>query len=149
MEQRNVTINGRTYSILQPPVIPAMQLSARATALAGPLIASLTAEVRTGGWLKLAQSLQAIDPEKAHCLLMDAAVISKLSFGKQPIIEPLEFERHFGQHREDVYEVLGWCLWESVRDFFPQLATFVQYLKMVGEAFLAKMKESPSPKAGR
>lgn len=149
MELRKTEINGRVYSILLPPVIPAMQLSTRAAALAGPIVASLTADVLSGGWLKLVQSLHATDPEKAHQLLMDAASLTKLSFGNQTIFESMEFERHFGQYREDVYEVLGWCLWESVRDFFPQLAAFVQLLREVGVKFLDKMKESSSPKDGQ
>ena len=143
MERRDTVINGRKYSILQPPVLVAMPLCTRVAALIGPLIATLGADVKSGGWGKFASAIQATDPAKANELMMDAAVAAKLSYGNDPVFDQVNFERHFGQFRGDVYQALSWCLWETVKDFFPELAALLPKIKAV------VMKELQSQMAGQ
>lgn len=147
MEVRKTVINGREYSMLLPPVTPAMRISTRVSALIGPLIASLGANIRTGGWDKFALALQSIEPDKVDAILTEAAALGQLTYEKTLLTEGVNFEKHFGQHREDLYQVLIWCLWETVRDFFPQLVAFTQLMKT--DEFKEKVLESLSLKAGQ
>lgn len=147
MEVRKTVINGREYRMLLPPVRPAMQLSTRVSALLGPLIASLGSKITSGGWGVFAQALQSLDPDKVDSVLMEASVISKLSYVELLLSEGNNFELHFGQYRGDLYQALVWCLWETVRDFFPQLEAFIQTMKEAG--VVEKALESLYPKDGQ
>jgi len=143
--RRDTTINGRTYSLLLPPVRSAMPLCTEVATLLGPLVGSLGANVAKGGWGVLASALNNIDSTKIDKLLMKAVVESKLCCEGQPVCDPLEFERHFGQHRSDVFQAQLWCLWECVKDFFPQLGAFAQVAKKAAaEAGSQFLKGGPS-----
>jgi hypothetical protein len=149
MEVRKTVINGREYRMLLPPVRPAMLISEKVTTMFGALYVSFFSDSKVQqGWPKFTQALQSIDPDKADSLMMESANISKLSFGNIPIFEGIEFERHFGQYREDVFEALTWCLWETVRDFFPKLDAFIQTVKKAIQEIEEGRKVSQSPKDG-
>lgn len=149
MEIRKTTINGREYRILQPPVRPAMLISEKVTTLFGALYVSFFSDSKAKqGWPKFTQALQSIDPDKADSLMMEASVISKLSYVELLLSEGNNFEIHFGQYREDVFEVLAWCLWETVRDFFPKLDAFIQTVKKAIQEIEEGRKVSQSPKDG-
>jgi len=143
MERRDKELNGKVYSILTPPVRQAMPLCTRVAVLLGPMLGSLNTDTKAGGWDKFAAAIQAVDPAKADALMMDALSISKLGCDGQSVCEPINFERHFDQHRSEVYQVMLWCLWECVKDFFPQLGAFTQIAQ---EAMKAA---SPFQKAGQ
>jgi len=128
MEKRQTTINDRNYQLLVPPVRQSMPLCTQVAALLGPALGSLGGQADESGWGRFASSLQSVDPLKVDKLFMEAVKISHLCYESKPISDELNFERHFGKHRADVYPVCIWALWECVQDFFPQLATFSQTL---------------------
>ena len=126
MEKRSKTINGRQYQLLVPPVRQAMPLCTRVAALLGPALGSLGSQADKGGWERFATALQSVDPLKTDACFMDAIQMAHLCFNNQSISDDINFERHFGQFRADVYPVCAWALWECVRDFFPQLTALTQ-----------------------
>lgn len=140
MEKREKVVDDRVYSMLVPPVRPAMRLCTRVSVLVGPVLGSLVpmvkslgTDVKDAGWDKFRLSLDdfgpaldKVDPDKVDGLFMEAVTISKLSCGGNTLCTEADFERHFIAHREDVYPVSIWCLWECVRDFFPKSGAFAQ-----------------------
>ena len=143
MEKRTKELNGREYQILIPPVIPAQKICARTSALLLPVLGSLGQEAKEGGWSKFSAALSGADPDKVNTLLMDTAFLSKLHCDGQPVCTNTDFERHFTDCRADVFIILGWCLWEVVKDFFPQLGAFTQIAKAAME------KVSQFPQGGK
>lgn len=141
MEKREKTINGRQYQMLLPAVRQSMPLCSRLTALVGPALGLLGADPTKGGLESFAAALRDVDPIKADVLFMDAVRASTLCFNSQQISDDLNFERHFSQFRGDVYPVCVWALWECVRDFFPQLAVFLQKFK----AAMASLSQQDGP----
>lgn len=142
MERRDNEVNGTLYSLLLPPVRQAMPLCTRTAALLGSVLGSLGERAGGEGMAKFAAALQAVDPAKVDALLMDAVRAVHLSANERPISGDLAFEQHFAERRGDVYPVSVWALWECVRDFFPDLASFAQKATTwAGAAF-------PSPTGG-
>jgi len=144
MEKREKIINDRRYQLLVPPVRQAMPLCTRVAALLGPALGSLGGQADSGGWQNFTVALQTVDPVKTDACFMDAIKMTHLCFNNQSVSDDINFERHFGQFRADVYPVCVWALWECVRDFFPQLADFTQMVKAGQTA-----KESQSQTDGK
>jgi hypothetical protein len=141
MTRKDLQLNNKQYSILLPPPTAAMPLCSRAAVLVGSF-AGLLADIKTLGDTtlskeqrlascleKLGDALKGVDPIATNGLMMDAAYAGKLTCDGQSISVPIDFDRHFDNHRGEVYQVLVWCLWECVADFFPQLGTFTQQMK--------------------
>jgi len=152
MEKRTKEVGGKTYGLLTPPVLQAMPLVTKTAALLGPVVGSLglsvgdSSAIKNEGWAAFSSALQMVDPMKAHTLLMEAVSASKVCVYDEtgtsfPVFEAIPFEKHFSDHRQDVYLVLTWCLWECIRDFFPQAGAFLQKLQTSAPPFI-------SPKAG-
>lgn len=133
MERRDKQIGDNMYSILTPPVRKAMPLCTRVAVLIGPVLGTLAKKVEGGGMEKFSEALQKTDPEKVDGVLMEAVRLSKMSCNGEGVFEEASFERHFNIHRGDVYVVSVWCLWECVKDFFPQQGAFAQILKTASE----------------
>ncbi len=160
MEKREKVVNDSTYSMLVPPVRPAMHLCTKVSVLIGPVLGSLIpmakslgTDVEDAGWDKFRLSLDdlggvldKVDPEKVDALFMEAISAAKLSCGGQTLCTEADFERHFMAHRGDVYPVSIWCLWECVRDFFPQLGAFAQTVK---DKASKAVRVSLSPQGGK
>lgn len=140
MQKRDFELNGKLYQLLLPPVTISLPLSNRAVTVLGP-VAGLFSDLRTivdpdspreaklaAVLQKLGAVLAQLDPVAANTLMMDAVNASGLCCDGKPVTG-LNFERHFGEYRGEVYQVMTWCLWECVCDFFPQLGTFTQILK--------------------
>lgn len=146
MEKRTKTINGREYALLLPPARKAMILCSKVAVLIGPSLASLGMDIKNAGWAKFAQAVAGIHPDRLDALFMEAVQISGLCYNNQPISTEIDFERHFGNYRGDIYMVCSWALMECVRDFFPQLPDFDQMLAKMGTP--GAEEQSASPKAG-
>lgn len=129
MHKREKIIEKRCYSLLLPPVRQAMPLCTRVAVLAGPVVAILGTDIGKGGMDKFATALAGVDAIQLDRLVMDAVYASKLSCNKEPISTEIDFERHFSDLRKEVYQVTLWVLWETVKDFFPQVSIFTQTLK--------------------
>jgi hypothetical protein len=147
LEKREKEINGRQYSMLQASVLQVMPLVSRVTVLLGPVIPALVASAKgkskESGLEKFGAVLQGVDPEKLHSVLMDSIAMGHLTCGNMAVYSDIDFERHFGEFRGDVYQVGLWVLWENVRDFFPILGTFVS------KAMTAMETESESQTDGQ
>jgi hypothetical protein len=153
---RTKEINDKIYSLTLPPPLQAMPICNRAATLIGPLLSKVGGELRLGqGDIKqqaqdllkpmlnsFGSALQEIDSDRLGVLMFDAAVAAKLHCDKEGVCTQSEIERHFDENRADMYPVLLWCVWECVKDFFPQLEGFAQVAK-------AAAKESLSPPAGQ
>jgi hypothetical protein len=143
MEQRTIEINGRAYQMMLPSVRPAMQLTNRVAVILGNLIGTLTEDAKNGGLDKFAKALQSVDPDKIDSIFMDAIKAGGVSCGGINLANQFEFEKHFSTYRSDVYQVCCWATWEIVKDFFPELTSFVSKAKG------ALGSQSPSPKDGQ
>ena len=144
MEKRQTEINDKTYQLLLPSPRQAMPLCTKVAVLLGPVLGALGGDVANGGMARFAQAITNVDPDKVDALFMQAVTISKLCCEGQPISSLNDFERHFAQHRADTYRVVVWCLWECVRDFFPQLGAFAQTLKTKAEEFQSQQTGQPT-----
>jgi len=140
LEKREKNINGRVYTLLTPPVRQAMPICTNLATLLGPVIGSLGSDVKAGGMLKFASALQGVDPASLDSLFMRAIEVAKLTHEGIPITDEVSFERHFGQHPGDVYQVCAWALWECAKDFFPQLDA----LRQMTQQAMAGVSQSPS-----
>lgn len=144
MQKRELRINGKTYALLLPAVRKCMPLCTRVALLIGPTLVSLGKEIKTGGMEAFGAALTGVDPDKLDKLSMEAVELSNLCCDNQSINTSIEFERHFSQHRGEVYQVCAWALWECVRDFFPQLEAFAQVAKKAAlEAVSKSLKDGP------
>ena len=140
MEVREFNYNEKNYKMLLPRVRQCMQLSNRIAVLLGGVLGTLKKDSKDGGMEAFALALQGIDPEKVDAIFMDAVRESKLGCNGADLFNETGFERHFGQYRSDTYPVCAWCVWECVRDFFPQSGAFAQVAKAAAEkAFLSQM----------
>jgi len=119
MEKREKTFEDRLYIILTPPVLKAMPLCTKVMVLLGPVIGSLGKDVKKGGWDAFSQAVSIMDADTVQNLMISAVKMSQLTFDGVLLTDDLNFERHFGQYRQDLYQVCLWCLWESVKDFLP------------------------------
>lgn len=136
--RRDTTINSRLYSILLPPVTQRLPLCNRTAVLLAPIISdglgAATDKLSLNGpvaeklkaiigpaLIALTGALSKVDPLKADGLMMDAMAAAHLCCEGQPVSATTNFERHFSQYPEDVYQVLTWALWECVAPFFPKL----------------------------
>lgn len=126
MERRETQIGDKMYAILTPPVRKAMPLCTQVAVLVGPVFGTLAKDAKGGGMDAFATALQGVDPDKVDAIFMRAVQAAKLSCGKQPVFDEIDFERHFAENRSDVYHACAWTLWECVKDFFPQLHGFIQ-----------------------
>lgn len=156
MERRDTEINGRTYSMLLPSPLKALPLCNRVGTLVAPLLGKVGSQFKLGeGSAKdqaqqllgpmlnsLGDALHELNSEKLTNVLTDAAFASKLTCNGELINSPAMFEKHFSQYREDMYQALIWCVWECVKDFFPQAERFIQMTRTVA-------KESLSPTGGQ
>ncbi len=129
MHKRQKIMGDNVYSLLLPPVRQVMPLCSRVAVLIGPVLATLGADVGKGGMDKFASVVVNVDADKLDALIMDAVIVSKLSCGNTPISMEIDFEKHFSNHRAEVYEVTLWVLWEIVKDFFPQAPAITQIFK--------------------
>lgn len=129
MHKREKIIGDNVYSLLLPPVRQAMPLCSRVAVLIGPVLATLGADASKGGMDKFAFVVANVDALKLDALIMDAVVASKLSCGDVPISIEIDFEKHFSNNRTEVYDVSLWVLWETVKDFFPQVPAISQIFK--------------------
>lgn len=129
MHKRQKIIGENVYSLLLPPVRQAMPLCSRVAVLIGPVLATLGADAGKGGMDKFASVVANVDAPKLDALIMDAVIVSKLSCDNTPISMEIDFEKHFTNHRAEVYEVTLWVLWETVKDFFPQASAITQIFK--------------------
>lgn len=141
MERRDYTLNGKLYQMLLPPVAEVMPIVCRTGVLIGSLAGELTSlrgsldpELSAGDKIDvvlktLGPIVGKINPTELNNLLMDAVRISNLCCDKAQISSAIDFERHFSINRSETLNVLLWCLWESVQDFFPQLGGIAQAAK--------------------
>lgn len=143
IETRIHQLEDRTYAIMPPVPTVAMLLVNRVAVLLGPLLSTLSVDIKDGGWTKFATALQGLDPEKTQSLLMDSVKAARLCVNNESIFEPMMFNKHFSNYRQEVYEVSLWVTWECVKDFFPNL----EGLK--GTVLSAIQKVSPFPPAGQ
>jgi len=142
--------------MLLPSPLQAMPLCNRVAILIGPLVGKVGSELKFNGSDTLTSqtqsllgpmlnsfgsALQEVDPVKLTGILTDAAAAAKLCCEGQSVSGQVDFERHFNVYRADLYPALIWCVWESVKDFFPQLEGFIQVTR-------AAAVESLSPKDG-
>lgn len=129
-KRRETEINGVKYIILLPPVRKVMPLCTRVSVLLTPILGTLGKDIKEGGMGKFADAVKSIDPDKLDAIFMRAVEISTLHAGTDtPIFTEIDFERHFDTHRDSVYQVMLWVLWECTRDFFPQVGGFAQKFK--------------------
>lgn len=150
MTKSETTINGKVYAIIQPPVTQALPLCTKASVLLGPVISMMGAEqIELDGLTDNAKLLrifgtviQHVNAESLDELLMRAVDLSHLCCDGHQISNKFEFEKHFANHKGEVFQVMGWCLWECVKDFFPMLTGFLQAMPSAVE------NQSPSPKDG-
>ena len=134
METRDFQHNGKLYRMLVPGVLVSMPLCNRVATMLGPVVTTLGAEAKvSGGLAAFGNALKAVDPVALQTLFMDVVMAAKLECDRRPISTVVDFEQHFGQCRADVYPVCMWCVWECVRDFFPQLGAFAQVAKAAAE----------------
>lgn len=138
MQRRDNVIGTKTYSIILPPVRQAMPLCTRTAVLLGPLMGGLVGSTLS----RFTEAVSGVDPDAADKLLMDAVNAGHLCVNNQPISTVTDFEKHFDENRADVFPVLVWCLWEIVKDFFPNLAAFGQLVTGT------KAQQSKSPTNG-
>lgn len=144
MDKRETVVNDKKYEMILPAVRKGMPLGNKALVLVGPLFSSLGADAKAGGMAAFGKLLQGVDPLAVDALLMEAVSISHLCCNGESISAEINFEKHFNQYRNEVYQVCVWCLWESVRDFFPP------WLLEVCSHLASKLpKESLSQKDGK
>lgn len=145
MEVRERIFDGRSYSILLPPVTKAMAICNESAVLFGPLIGAVKTQVDSGGWQIMAMLLKSVDPSALDRLLMQVVQESKLTCDKVAICSPVTFDQHFDDKRSTLYPVCFWVLWECVKDFFGDWAALAQ---RVTEAVI-KAAASTSPPDGQ
>jgi hypothetical protein len=141
--RRDTVINDKMYSILLPTPRKAMPLCTRLAVLFGALIPTLIKEAKSGGMEAFGEALKSVDPDAIDNAFMEAVGISHLCVNNAPISTVMEFDKHFTNYRNEVYQVCAWALWECVKDFFPQLDGF--NLDKLKSAVTA----SPSQKVGQ
>jgi hypothetical protein len=135
MEKREMEINGNKYAMLIPAVRQSMPIANRVAVLLGGVLGSLGGDTAKGGMEKFSAAMSKVDPEDLDKIMMDSVPISKLVFDRNVSVNSSnDFERHFGQHRADVYPVCLWVVWECVKDFFPQLGGLVSTAKAAAES---------------
>jgi len=121
-ERKDLQIGENMYSILPIPVQPqGIRIALRTTSLLGGLIGVLGA-VASGiqdAAQQFSSALAEVDPDKAHALLMDAVIASKLHCNNEAIHTVETFTIHFNNHQDEVFQVMSWCLWEGVKGFIP------------------------------
>lgn len=156
LDRRDTLVKGKTYSIIPPPPLQGLPLCTRTAILLGPTLGKLGPQIqlalKSDGleqligpmMASLGSALQETDPDKASKLLVDAAFASKLTCDGEPICSQAAFERHFSSYRDEMYQILVWCLWEVTKDFFPGAETFLRTAKAA-----AQESASRSPKAGQ
>lgn len=137
VEKRETTINGRAYQMLTPSVLKSMPLCTKVAVMLGPVLATLGAQ-GDAAIEKFGSALVSVDPTKLDALFMDAVSASHLCVAGKPISDPNEFDRHFSEHKMDTYQVCLWCLWECVKDFFPQLGSFAQTMTEKAKEFASQ-----------
>jgi len=138
IESRKTTINGREYQMITPGVRVSMPLCTKVAILLGPLLSTLGDKAEGVALQKLGAALMSVDPVKLDALFMQAIDASGLHFQGQNLSNSVAFEQHFNEHKGDVYQVTLWCLWECVKDFFPQLGAFAQTMKMKAAEFASQ-----------
>lgn len=144
MDIRRKNIDGRDYSIFIPSALQAMPICTRTSVLLGPLLGSLGKNILEGGLATFSNVISQVDPEKLDKLLMDVVYLGKLTCNQIPLCDDLSFNKHFDNHRSDLFVVCVWALWEVVKDFFPGLGTFFQKFFNV-----VTNQESQSPLTGK
>lgn len=141
METRDFEYGEKNYKILLPPVRQCMQLANQIAILLGGVVGTLGKDAKDGGMKAFSEAIQGVDPQKLDEIFMVAVKRSKLSCGGEDVFTETGFERHFGQFRSNTYPVCGWCIWECVKDFFPQSGAFVHVAKQAAEkAYLFLME---------
>lgn len=140
MTRRDTVINGNPYSMLVPPVRKCMPFCTRTASLLGPVIAVLGEKSQGDALEKLSKALSSVDPQKADALLTDAIQESGLVDGNNQPLTGINFDRYFDDHRADVYQVSLFCLWEIVKDFFPQLGTLGPQALAKAQTTLSKLQ---------
>lgn len=105
-----------------------MGLCTESAVLLAPIMGGLGASVEAGGFSMFSLLLRGVDPGALNGLLLRAVEVAKLSCAGQPICDVASFERHFDEHRQDLYQVCFWTLWECVRDFLPDLSALSRVL---------------------
>jgi len=141
MERRDKIVEGKTYSILMPPVRQAMPICTRLAVLLGPILGTLGSAGEGKGLEKFSAALQAVDPDKVDKLIMDAVRAAHLCCNNAPISGDIDFDKHFNDNRQDVYTVTTWALWEVVKDFFPKSDVLTLIMGKAKEAALQSLKD--------
>jgi hypothetical protein len=139
LEKREKQIGEHTYSMLLPPPSKAMAICNEAAVLFGPVLGAMSRQTGENGWEMFTLMLQQMEPEKLDRILMRAIEASKLTVNGTPICSQIPFDQHFNDNRSDLYPVCFWVLWESIVDFFPQLAAFTQTASQI----IAQASKSP------
>ena len=119
MKTAETVINDRQYKILLPAVTKRMLLANRLSVQIGGVLGTLGMEKNKGMEL-FGDALRNIDPDKLLALMTNAVALSNLSCNGKPAGTEIDFERHFNEFPEDVYQACFWCLWECTRDFLPR-----------------------------
>ena len=120
----------------------AMPICNRTAVLIGGAVSTLRLDtVKENGRESFSAALKSVDPLALDSLFMDAVGASKLVCDNASVNAPMDFEKHFSQFRGDVYPVCCWVLWETVKDFFPQLGTFAQVAKAAAEKAFQSQKD--------
>lgn len=122
--RRDTIINDKMYSILLPSPRQVMPVCTKLATLFGAVIPTLLKDGKAGGMDAFGAALKNLDSEALDNLFTKVIEISHLCCNNEAISAPIEFDKHFSQYRNEVYQVCLWTLWECVKDFFPQLDGF-------------------------
>lgn len=117
MKTAETEINNRSYKILFPPVRKRMAMANHLTVQIGGVAAALGSNMSLENFGSIFQKL---DPDKILSLMTSAASASNLTCDGKPCGRENDFDRHFEQCPEDVYQVCFWAIWECTKDFLPR-----------------------------
>lgn len=138
IQKKEKILEDNLYQILLPAPTVCIPLCTRAAVLVAPIISggigAASSGVATEGstlekiktligpaLVSMTSAISKADPDASNKLMMDAVMAAHLCCNGQPISTQIDFDRHFDEHRADVYPVMTWVLWECVKDFFPKL----------------------------
>lgn len=130
IETRSTSIGDNQYGMMTPAPTVAMPLANRVALLLGPLLSTLSKEADNKGWEVFTSVLNGVDPDILQKLFMDSVKAGRLCVNNKPIFEQIPFDQHFSDFKSDTYPACIWCMWECIRDFFPQLEGIVQKATM-------------------
>jgi hypothetical protein len=140
LPRSDTVINDMQYQMIKPSVRLSMPICTKTAVLLGGVLGGLSSLTDAGadGLNKFSGAIASVDPIKLDALFMEAISAGHLHAQSKPISDQIAFEQHFTDRRGDVYQVCVWCLWEIVKDFFPQLGAFAQKAKKAAAESLSR-----------